>query len=330
MTRPLRLGALRLSLLATLASLLVAGLALALSGCGDSFAAPGVANSAQATEALALLPGDADVVGMVNLAAARDSDALEAALGGTGLGMVSGRGSEDFDAFVRMTGFSPAEDLDRVYLAATEGPGGGEGRAAFVAYGRFDRDRIARYIADQDEAGEVEQTEIDGYPVYFAAEDEGPRPGVAFVSDRMVLAGDEATLRAMIGRIGATDATADAELQALLDRVAYPDGAWFAARGLDRMGPGNGAAAQAAEGVVVSMAFEDGGVPVRAFVVTRPDASEDDVADLIRGGVSTAKMGMKDEPATLDVLDGVEVEAQDDGVAVQARLTSAFLASARD
>ena len=328
MPRSLHLGALRASLLATLAALAVAGLALALSGCDDSFAAPGVGASAQTTEALALLPGDADVVGMVNLAAARQSGALDAALGGAGLGMVSGRGSDDFDDFVRMTGFSPAEDLDRVYLAAVEAPDGADGRAAFVAFGRFDRDRIRRYVADQDE-GEIEEVQIGELTAYLAAEEEGPRVGFAFVNSGMLLAGDEGTLRAMVARLGQTDRTADAELRALLDRVAYPDGAWFAARGLQRHAGGD-VAAQAAEGVVVSMSFEDDGVPVRAFVATRPGADAGDVADAIRGGVAAAKMGVKDRPATLDVLDRVEVEPEGDGVEVEARLTEAFLASVRD
>lgn len=330
MTRPLPLGALRAALLATLAALLVAGLALAASGCSDTFAAPGVGTSAQTTEALALLPGDAEVIGMVNLGAARQTDALDAALGEAGLGMVSGRGSQDFDAFVRMTGFDPAQDLDRVYLAAAEGPDGAEGRAAFVAYGRFDRDRIRQYIGQQDD-GEFEQTEIGGLTAYFAAEDEGPRPGVVLVNDAMVMAGDEHTLRAMVGRLGSAAPTADPELQTLLDRVSYPEGAWFAARGFQRHAhDGVPLAAQAAEGVVVSMAFERDGVPLRAFVVTRPDADVDDVADAIRGGVAAAKMGMKDQPAALDVLDRVDVETASDGVRVQARLTDGFLAAVHD
>ena len=129
----------------------------------------------------------------------------------------------------------------------------------------------------------------------------------------------------------------DAELQGLFDRVAYPDGAWFVARGLDQAGleipqdaPPSALAARAARGFVVSMAFQDDGVPVRAFVATKADANSDDVASVIKGGIAAARVGLKDEPSALDVLDEVEVEAEDAGVRVEGFLTTEFLASARE
>ena len=320
----------RIALLGAFGALLIAGLAL-VSGCSDSVAAPGIGSSAQTTDALAVLPRDADVYGMTNLAEARDSQALSAALGGTGLGMVSGNGSADFDEFMRLTGFDPNEDLDRVYVAAREGQ---PKRAAFVAYGRFDRQRIEQYVADQTEVA-FEVSDIDGVPVYLTTSEDGERGGFALANNEMVLAGDEATLADMIRRLGTTVGTPDAELQALLDRVHYPDGAWFVARGFDRAGlqvpddaPPSAMAARAAEGFVVSMSFEGDGIPVRAFLKTKPEASTDDVADVVRGGISAARIGMKDQPSALDVLDRVEVEAEGEGVRVEGFLTTAFLADA--
>lgn len=316
--------------LALLASLLIAGLAVLVTGCGDTLAAPGIGSSAQTTDALAVLPSDADVYGMTNLEAARESEALGAALGDTGLGMVSGRGSADFDEFVRLTGFDPATDLDRIYVAARDQETSGTERVAFVAYGRFDRERIERYIADQEE-GTFEATMIGDIPVYLVTDDDGARGGFALANDHMVLAGDETTLTGMIGRLGATTATIAPELQVLFDRVAFPDGAWFVAR-LDRAdfavsgdADPSALAARAANGFVVSMAFEADGVPVRAFLSTKPEANTDDVADVVRGGISAARIGLKDEPDALDVLDGVEVDAEDQGVRIQGFLTQDFL-----
>jgi len=325
-----RPGAARTALLAVFAALLAAGLALLVAGCSETLSSPGIGSSAQTTDALALLPADADVYGMTNLAAARASDAMEAALGDTGLGMMSGTASPDFEEFVRLTGFDPAEDLDRVYMAAAEGD---RERAAFVAYGRFDRARIEQFVASREDA-EFEVSDVDGIPLYLATGDDGDRGGFALASDQMVMAGDESTLRGMLRRLGTSGQTPDAELQALFDRVAYPDGAWFVARGFDGMAPGDDAppsamAARAANGVVVSMSFDGDGVPVRAFLATKPEASTADVADVIRGSLSAARIGMKDQPAALDVLDRVEVDAEETGVRMEAFLTRAFLADAR-
>ena len=295
------------------------------SGCQDSVAAPGVGASLQTVEALELLPPDADVIGMMDLAAARQSDALSAVTGGAGLEMLSPGGSAEFDAFVRQTGFDPGRDLDRVYLAA---PAAGEtDRAAFVGYGRFSRERIERFLATQTER-EMEATDVDGVPAYFATDSTGHRSGFALPSDRVVLAGDEATVRQMLARMSTGGASPEPEVQALLDRVVFPDGAWFVARNLRDRTSGAGdepgaLAARLAEGVAVSMDFGRDGVPVRAFVQT-PQPAE--FADVLRGGVSAARMGAKDEPAFLTALDGVEVETADGGVTVEAFLSTALLA----
>ena len=304
-------------------------LALSVSACESGLDAPGVTATVQSSEAFALLPSDARMIGMMDLRAARESDAIKTATGGAGLGMVSPDGSDDFDAFVRMTGFNPGEDLDRVYIAARET----DQAAAFVGYGRFDRDRIARYVADQD-AAELEATEIDGIPAYLSTGD-ARRGGFALVNDEMILAGDEASLRAMLARVGTTDATPSADIQALLDRVQYPDGAWFIARDLDVNGASGGddpmgAAATMADDMVVSMDFRRDGVAFGAFVTPRNGASASDLADVLKGGVAAARAGLKDEPGAIDMLDDVDVKTRDGGVGVDAFVPSSFLASLHD
>ena len=316
--------------LSALPAVAVGVAALFASGCENSVAAPGVGASLQTTEALAVLPPDADVVGMMDLAAARQSDALSAVTGGAGLEMLSPGGSAEFDAFVRQTGFDPGRDLDRVYLAAPAGgPAlGNAGRAAFVGYGRFSRERVERFLATQTERA-LTTTDVDGVALYLSTDDDGRASGVAFPNDRMVLAGDEATVRQMLGRMGTAGAAPSADLQALLDRVAFPDGAWFVARHLDTAGAPAGndnpatLAARLSEGVAVSMDFGRDGVPVRAFVQTPEPA---DLADVLRGGVSAARVGAADEPAFLSALDGVEVNEATGGVTVEAFLPTALLA----
>ena len=318
----------------TALSALLVALLVPLAACSDSLGAPGVGSSAQTTDALGILPADAQVVGMMDLEAARESDALLAVTGESGLGMVSRSGGDDFDEFVRMTGFDPAEDLDRVYLAGADVDGRSRNPMAFVAYGRFDRDRIEQYLANQDEA-EFETSQVDGVPVYITADEDGQRGGFALVNDQMTIAGDEATLRAMLGRVGGAGVSPEPALQALFDRVAH-QGAWFVARGLDAVtaevpndAPPAALAMRAAEAIVVSMDFQSDGVPVTAFVKAQDGTDTDDLADVLRGGLSAAKIGLKDNPALFDVVDRAEVDARADGVSVSGFLTTEFLATMR-
>ena len=265
---------------------------------------------------------------MMDLAAARQSDALAAVTGGAGLEMLSPGGSAEFDAFVRQTGFDPGRDLDRVYLAAPA-MGSDGGRAAFVGYGRFSRERVERFVATQTEHP-MTTADVGGITLYTTTDSEGRSVGVAFPNDRMVVAGDEATVRQMLTRIGTAGTAPTAAVQDLLDRVAFPDGAWFVARHLGGGAAGRpspaGSAMRLAEGVAVSMDFGRDGMPVRAFIRT-PQPT--DLADLLKGSVSAARVGASDEPATVRALDDVSVATVADGVTVEAFLPTALLAEMR-
>ena len=74
------------------------------------------------------------------------------------------------------------------------------------------------------------------------------------------------------------------------------------------------------------MDFGRDGVPVRAFVQT---PQPDDLADVLRGSVSAARMGSKDQPSFVRALDGVKVTTADGGVSVEAFLPTALLADMR-
>ena len=303
--------------------------ALALAGCESALDAPTADLSLQTRNALEILPPDADAAGMLDLRAVRQS-ALGRAGGPFTVEGMSGEGAARLDEFVRLTGFDPDEDLRRVYVAVTD-----EGRSAapaFVAYGDFDRARLDAYLQDRAPAeADLERTTIAGLPVFLGTGDDGQRFGLALVNDELALMGEESALRAMIGRVesgGGLDT--DAAMMRLIERAAYADGAWFAARGLDRhsggdhMGDLTNAGGQLGEGVV-SFGFESDGVAMQAIGYPRNGASVDDVADLIRGGVAAMKIEARDEPAAFEALDDVEVRTSGDAVTVRAFMPAALI-----
>lgn len=313
----------------------LAAAGFAFAGCESALDAPTAAAdlSLQARDALEVLPAGADAAAMLNVRAVHESPLGRHAGPFTVEGM-SGEGAARFDEFVRLTGFDPERDLERVYVAVS---GEGEHAApAFVVYGDFDRARMDAYLRDHAPAeAALEQTTIGGLPVYLGADDDGRRFGLALVNDQMALAGDEAALRAMIARVetpgGGLDG--DAEMMRLVERAAYGDGAWFAARNLDHFGHDDEAhpvgdltiaGTHMAQGVV-SFDFRTDGVAMQAVGFPRPGTSPDDVADLVRGGVATMRTQAEDEPAAVQALDDVEVRTSGDAVTVQALLPQALL-----
>ncbi|MDX1420063.1 MAG: hypothetical protein R3181_08860 [Rubricoccaceae bacterium] len=302
---------------------------LVLAGCESSLDAPTADLSLQTRDALEVLPAGADLAAMVNLRAAHES-AMGRPGGPFSVEGMSGEGAARFDEFVRLTGFDPEEDLDRVYLAVADTDR--EAAPAFVVYGDFDRARIDAYLQDNVDA-DVERTTIAGLPVYLGTDDEGRRFGLALVNDEMALAGEERALRAMVQRVeGGGGLDTDAEMMRLIERAAYADGAWVAARNLDAhdddghhpAGDLARAHGQMSRGVV-SFDFRRDGVAMQAVGVPRTGTRTEDVADLLRGGVAAMRTQAQDEPDVVRALDDVEVRASGDAVSVRAFVPQALM-----
>ena len=242
---------------------------------------------------------------------------------------IEGMGGEEaarLDEFVRLTGFDPEEDLERVYVALTSTSDAAV--PAFVAYGDFDQARLDAYIQERAPAdAALERTTIGGLPVFLGLDDQGRRFGVALVNDDMVMAGEESVLRAMIDRLGQTGGglASDAALMSLVERAAYPDGAWFAARGLDAFGMHDDgsrsdfahAGSQMREGIL-SFDFRADGVAMQAVGFPKSGTRTDDLADLLRGGVAAMRTQSAEEPDVVRALDDVEVRSAGDAVTVEA------------
>lgn len=316
----------KLAALPVALALLIAGLIF--SGCQDSVAEVGGPASLQTTQALDLLPADAQMIAMVDLASARKSGAVERMMGGE-MSPFGRDGSDEMDRLIRLTGFDPAEDIDRIYVAADPASESG----AMVLYARFDRERIERVIADEAPE-EMERTEIEGVPAWIARED-GEAFAFALPNDEMMVAGSETAVRAMLTRLstGAPGAASNADLMALVQKARHPETAWAVVRGLQGTGAsGDDPMSQISgvtESMVTSFEFRADGMGMDAFVLPRSGAAASDVADLASGAVSAMRVQAKDEPALMDALDDVEVREEAGGVRVTGFMPQSLLTEAR-
>lgn len=297
-------------------------LAFALAGCQDGAGIESAPATLETSEALDVLP-PAQFVGMVNFEAARRSDAVGPMLSGPMSPF--GQNSAEMDEVKRLTGFDPATDLDRVYVAGSPDSESG----AFVAFARFDRERMERYIAEQSDA-ELTRSDVGGVPAWTASED-GRAFMVALPSERMMMAGSEPVVRGMLARLadGSKGLSADGTLMDLV-RKAGQQGAWMVVQGLDERSTDGGAnpagqVAAFADRAVLSFGFQDTGLALDAFLVPRPGAAASDVADLTRGAVSAMRVEAASQPDLMTMLDGVDVDIEDDGVRVTGIAPASFL-----
>lgn len=319
------------------------GATLALGGCTDTTAGPEAgALSLETRDALELLPGDARVAGMMNVRAAREAGVSPFGDAAGPFSGLEGESAARFAEFVRLTGFQPERDVERVYVAASP-EAGGEAAPAFVVYADFERARLGQYLDGQ--TAELTKTQHGGVDMYVASNPDGDGQAfaVAVPGEDYLLAGGEAAVRQMIDRAAAGNAAGsmaqDAGAMALVRRAAYPDGAWFVARDMptgdeahDSAGEGGpgaafGQAGQLIDDAVVSADFDAEGVTFTALGLTRPGADAGDVADLIRGGVSAARASSAGDANQMALLDGVRVREVAGGVEVRGTMPRESLAA---
>ena len=289
----------------------------------------------QTRGALDVLPANVQAVGMIDLDAARDSEAFALATGGRFSIMdVGGEHAARFDDFIAATGFNPDEDLRRVYFGVQGGPGPMR-MPYFVVFAAYDRDRLDAYVGDQADL-ELERSTYADAPVYLTRQN-GEEMAFALVNDDMIVASSQAGVFDMLDRIesGSAGLSSNARMMDLIRRAGYPNDLWVTVRDLPSAAdnPGNdhpmGQASQMLDDVVFSVGFEVDGLGVNAFGTTRDGASPSDVADLVRGTVSVMKLQVESEEALFDVLDRVRVEDTRDGVEVRARMTTDALRAMR-
>ena len=313
--------------------LLVAAAALLFTGCEGSVGVPDGELALQTRNALEILPPGTDMAGMVNLQAARQSAIFEDHESPFSPENLNGESAARFNEFMRLTGFDPEEDVRRVYMTASD-EGGQRGHPAFVVYADFDRARVDAYLDDNAPA-EIIRTTYNDTPVYLVTEDDGTF-GFGLINDEMAVAGEESELYAMIDRVasGVHGLSGDAEMMALIERAAHPDGAWIAVRKIDPAngnarhdGPmaGMGQAALMMGSGVMSFGFGGDEVEMTAVGIPRDNASVGDVADILRGAISLLRTtSQQDNPEMAAMLDGVRVRESGDAVHVQAVLDPSF------
>ena len=314
--------------------LFLAAATLVFTGCEGSVGAPDGTLTLQTRNALEILPAGSDMAGMVNLQAARQSAIFEDHESPFSPENLNGESASRFNDFMQLTGFNPEEDVRRVYMTVSE-LDGEHNNPAFVVYADFDRARIDAYLDDNAPA-EVTRETYNDTPVYLVAEEDGTF-GFGLINDEMAVGGVQSELYAMIDRVanGANGLSGDAEMMALIERAAHPDGAWFAVREIDNSddgpeysdGPmaGMGQAAQMMGSGVMSFGFEGSEVEMTAVGIPRDNVNVGDVADILRGAISLMRTtSQKDNPEMAAMLDGVRVRESSDAVQVQAVLEPAL------
>ena len=284
-------------------------------------------------DAISLVPPDAAAVGMIRVADLRTSPLFDRVFAETD------RISGDADAarFLEEVRLDPKRDVDVVVFAGSPRSAGrgGNGFAAFE--GRFEAAKLA---AATEARGGVKKSVPGGSYYLLPGHNHGgtSRDGgaVAFLSDRLIVAGDEAAVVAALGRraAGGSRFVAGSGLGAALTRVDSRVSAWALvdmarvpakARTRERAGgdaPRAILGAMESVSLVVLTATADGdSLKLSATGVTADAEMRQNLEDAVRGLLAVWRMGAQEkQPDLVPVLRAFKVTQGADSVTVSGTL----------
>ncbi len=286
-------------------------------------------------DALALVPPDSVTAGMLRVADLRTSPLAARFFSDFDNATVDG----DAAKFLAETHLRPIEDVDLVVFAAGAG-GKGKGLVAFE--GRFEPQRLAAAVASR---GAEVRTVPGG--TYFLLKDKehtehGGDGAVAFVSDRLLVAGsEEAVVKALAARAaGGTAFTGGAGLGAQLDKVDANASGWLLvdrtklpeAKGSLTISNGEGNAARnviGAMNLVSTFTFE---MMVKGDSIRLSGAGYSDDADTrelledaLRGILAAARIAAEDKPEVVSAIRKFKVGSDRNAVTISGTLDGATI-----
>jgi len=303
-------------------------LGLLVSGCESGMDAVDAPDLTPETKtASAVLPPDARFTVMVDLESLRENgpEKMRDALSLSSLDGASEKSARVKD-FLASTGMDPEEDLSRMYLAMSDV--GDKEAPHFVVYGTFDRDRVQNALRSSygKNLTETSQNGVTVFTAQSGASDEAM--SFAVINEDMVVgASTPDRVASMIQRRGDGAQSTQSGNEELLRAASQGRSVWFVTRNLNIPDLEKGARenetardlgmlSRAVRDVAGSLSFEaDGTMTGEMWLVPNDDAAAEDVADVARGLLATAKQQSQEKDLS-QVLDEMTIGTEGGRVSI--------------
>jgi len=283
-------------------------------------------------DALALIPPDAASAGLVRVLDLRTSPLFDRVFSETG----RMSGDADAERFLAETGLNPKLDVDLVAFAASPGRSGG-GSVLVAFEGRFDAAKLTSATAGR---GAEKKTTPSGD--YFLLKDgkhdrtSHENGAIAFVSDRLIVAGSELAVAQALARraAGGGGFAAGAGLGRETSRLDPKASAWVLvdmAKVPMAGRPGGGSGDNPAAAVVsamksvtvaaLSVTADGDALKLSATGVSDDAETRQNLEDAVRGVLAVWRMAVQEkQPDLVPVLRGFKVTQGKDGVTISGTL----------
>lgn len=280
--------------------------------------------SSDMSHQLAMMPAGAGLA-YVNLEQIRSSDFYQLFLDSLNGNMDH---NERMNEFVEATGVDPRKDVQEIYVALNPGKGDDEERFLAVLIGRYDPEKVIRFIEGNDQHQIASREDYNGIALFSDAHGNGP--SIAFVDNRQAVVGSSDWVKSWLdqNKSGKGGNTANRDLAA---DVKYKNGAWMvlnAGEMVDEFMNGMGrspemrrfGALEAIEKVNLSFSFTDR-ILMDGSGRFSDAANAELFHDAIKGLLAAAKLTVSSDRDAVDVINKINITTDKNQVRINTEMT---------
>lgn len=281
--------------------------------------------SSDMSHRLAMMPAS-DGLLYVNLDQIRASDFYQLFLDS-----LNGKMSPDghMQEFTDATGVDPRKDVQEIYAAVNPGERHGEENFLAVLIGRYDAEKVIRYIEANDQMQRLSREDYNGVALF--SERHGNGPAFALVDNRQAVVGSREWVKNWLDQ-NTSGKGGNSANQDLVKNIQYKNGAWMvlnAGKMMDGLFMNEFGrnpemrrfkALEAIEKVSVSFSFTDR-IRMDGNGQFSDAANAELFQDAIKGLLAAAKLTVSSDRDAVDVINKIDISTDKNRVHVKTEMT---------
>ena len=263
--------------------------------------------SAEMRDQLQKLPHDANLIGYINFARMKSNPVFDLFQEDIEDEMFQ---SEEYEDFLKSTGFDIEEDIHEVYFAAIS-PEKSEGyNGIFIASGTFNPDKIIAYIKEQDSEKELLTETYDQFTLYYFEEE---KLYFCFKDDKTIIGGSQTLVKKALSE---KKSETDLVLMPQIKSMRYKSWAWMTMNTESILKKMQASGITERMPVVKSIKSASMAIKLTDNLYFNGEClcSDNEKAgllkDALKGAIAAAKLSVSDDRGTIDVLNSINVETE--------------------
>lgn len=284
--------------------------------------------SGEMVRQLALLPGDAQVIGYMNFDRIKDSEFFRMFMDSSDIDWFR---NQEYRDFIDGTGLDLQRDIHELYVAVHNADDDKNREGLLIVKGQFDPQKIMDYVHEQAQSAEYAESSYRDKTIYSI---DNHTKAFCFYDQETFIAGEADAVKGWMDRSAEKERAKNDQMIDRIEHLRYKQSAWFTIntdillRNLNREPIKNMDGLEALRYIAVSMDMDKAFKLHGQSQFTSAEKAEL-FRDALKGIIAAGKLSLSEDRWLVDVLNAIKVDQKQDRVDIDWQLSKKELEKLR-